>query len=131
MEKVNQIIQGDVLTVLKTFSDESIDMVVTSPPYWGLRDYGKETKSVWDENGNCEHQFKMRKHEQSDAAIKQGPNSMIRQDHTEPKKWGEGFCPKCGAWFGQLGLEPTFDLYLGHLIEIFNEIKREIGRAHV
>lgn len=31
---------GDALTVLKTMPDESIDMVMTSPPYWGLRDYG-------------------------------------------------------------------------------------------
>lgn len=32
--------QGDALTVLKTLPDESIDMVLTSPPYYGLRDYG-------------------------------------------------------------------------------------------
>lgn len=38
--KLNQTIQGDALTVLKTLPDESIDCVVTSPPYWGLRDYG-------------------------------------------------------------------------------------------
>jgi DNA modification methylase len=37
--KPNTIIQGDVLEVLKGLSDESVDCVVTSPPYWGLRDY--------------------------------------------------------------------------------------------
>jgi len=31
---------GDVLAVLKTMDSESIHCVVTSPPYWGLRDYG-------------------------------------------------------------------------------------------
>lgn len=31
---------GDCLAVLKTMDDESVDCVVTSPPYWGLRDYG-------------------------------------------------------------------------------------------
>lgn len=36
------IIQGDALTTLKELDDESIDCVVTSPPYWGLRDYGHE-----------------------------------------------------------------------------------------
>ena len=36
----NKIIQGDCLEVLKTLPDESIDMVMTSPPYWALRDYG-------------------------------------------------------------------------------------------
>lgn len=37
---INKIIGGDALEVLKTIPDESIDCVVTSPPYWGLRDYG-------------------------------------------------------------------------------------------
>lgn len=32
--------QGDALTVLRTLPDCSVHMVVTSPPYWGLRDYG-------------------------------------------------------------------------------------------
>ena len=34
------ILQGDVLAVLKTLPDSLVDCVVTSPPYWGLRDYG-------------------------------------------------------------------------------------------
>ncbi len=40
--KHNIIYNGDTLEVLKTFPDASIDCVVTSPPYWGLRDYGIE-----------------------------------------------------------------------------------------
>ena len=40
--ELNKIYQGDSLEVLKTFPDESIDMCVTSPPYWGLRDYDEE-----------------------------------------------------------------------------------------
>ena len=31
---------GDSLQVLRTLPDESVHCVVTSPPYWGLRDYG-------------------------------------------------------------------------------------------
>jgi len=38
----NKIILGDALEVLKTFPDECIDCVITSPPYWGLRDYQVE-----------------------------------------------------------------------------------------
>lgn len=37
-----RIIQGDSLEVLKTLPDESVDCVITSPPYWALRDYGCE-----------------------------------------------------------------------------------------
>jgi len=36
----NQTMFGDALEVLKTIPDESVQMCVTSPPYWGLRDYG-------------------------------------------------------------------------------------------
>ena len=35
-----RILQGDCREVLKTLPDESVHCVVTSPPYWGLRDYG-------------------------------------------------------------------------------------------
>jgi DNA modification methylase len=38
--ETNKIYQGNSLDVLNTFPDESVDCVVTSPPYWGLRDYG-------------------------------------------------------------------------------------------
>jgi len=37
-----RIIQGDVLEVLRTLPADSVHCVVTSPPYWGLRDYGIE-----------------------------------------------------------------------------------------
>jgi len=34
------IYHGDALTILKEMEAESINCVITSPPYWGLRDYG-------------------------------------------------------------------------------------------
>ena len=37
---INHIICGPADQVLKSFPNESIDCVITSPPYWGLRDYG-------------------------------------------------------------------------------------------
>jgi len=37
-------------------------------------------------------------------------------------------CSKCGAWKGQLGLEPTFDLYIKHLCDIFDEVKRVLRK---
>lgn len=39
---MNKIILGDALAVLKTLPDESVDCIITSPPYYGLRDYGIE-----------------------------------------------------------------------------------------
>jgi DNA modification methylase len=38
--KINTVVCGDSLAVLKTFPNESVDCVITSPPYFNLRDYG-------------------------------------------------------------------------------------------
>ena len=37
-----RIITGSALEVLRTFASDSVQCVITSPPYWGLRDYGVE-----------------------------------------------------------------------------------------
>ena len=39
---INKIYNGDVLDILKKMPSESVDMCITSPPYWGLRDYGSD-----------------------------------------------------------------------------------------
>ena len=36
----NRILHGDALTKLKEIPEKSINMCMTSPPYWALRDYG-------------------------------------------------------------------------------------------
>jgi len=60
---MNQVIQGDCLEVMKSFDDNSIDMVLTSPPYDNLRDYkgytfdfegiAKEIYRVLKDGGVC------------------------------------------------------------------------------
>ena len=51
--KTNMIMNGDALTHLKELESESINCVMTSPPYWALRDYGIEgqlgLESTFDE----------------------------------------------------------------------------------
>ena len=37
-----RLLQGDCLELMRKMPDKSIDMVITSPPYFGLRDYGNE-----------------------------------------------------------------------------------------
>ena len=36
------ILNGDVIACLRSLPDACVQCVVTSPPYWGLRDYGVE-----------------------------------------------------------------------------------------
>ncbi len=39
-----KILQGDCIESLKKLKDESVNTCVTSPPYWGLRDYGNNNQ---------------------------------------------------------------------------------------
>jgi len=125
--RVREIIQGDVLEVLRKFPDESIDCIVTSPPYWGLRDYGEGAKKIWDGDPGCEHEWES-------AGIKKlrGTDSAPRKEVFDKIHLSQGaFCRKCGAWYGQLGLEPTLELYLDHMLEITKELKRVLKGSGV
>ncbi|RLJ08584.1 MAG: hypothetical protein DRP12_00015 [Candidatus Aenigmatarchaeota archaeon] len=118
---VNQIVLGDALEVLKKLPDESVDCIITSPPYWGLRNYGQETWRVWDGDPNCEHEW-----------VSGGNDDGKRKKSIPSAHLSLGmFCKKCGAWYGQLGLEPTLDLYLDHLLEIMRELKRVLKKRGV
>jgi len=124
-EYLNRIIQGDALLVLKQMPSEFVDTIITSPPYWGLRDYGEETKGVWGGDMNCEHEWGP---EIPRKYHKAGETNPGKEGYTKNAgAWGQSsgqFCQRCGAWYGQLGLEPTLDLFIEHLLEITKELKR-------
>jgi len=91
------ILLGDVRASLQVLPANSIDCVVTSPPYWGLRDYGLPLQ-VWDDGEHgCDHRWT-------------GNNGTK--------------CADCGAWRGQLGLEPSLELYVVHMVEVFRGLRR-------
>ena len=46
--KTNIIHTGDCFDVLPTLPDESVHMVMTSPPYWNLRDYDHAGQSGFE-----------------------------------------------------------------------------------
>lgn len=73
---INKTYTGHNIDVMSTFPDKCIDCIITSPPYYQLRNY------------KTEHQI-----------------------------WGDG-------WKGELGLEPTYQMYIEHLIMVFSECKR-------
>lgn len=75
-EWTNRVWCGHVLGYLPQIADRSVQCVVTSPPYWGLRRYP-----------------------------------------LHPQLWADG-------WQGDLGLEPTPDLYLEHLVAVLREVRR-------
>jgi len=103
---------------------------MTSPPYWSLRDYGIEPV-IWDAGEPCEHQWDDVKARRpatpgdvpSDKSIIAAKYKDNYDTALRPSR-GSAFCVKCGAWKGRLGLEPTPELFIKHLCDIFDEIKR-------
>lgn len=127
----NKLLQGDALTKLKELKEKSVDMCMTSPPYWALRDYGDGNEQIWDEVKDCEHEWRTHKtpprggHSHPDRLPKVGANKDEMTKGTSARfGYESNFCNKCGAWKGQLGLEPTFNLYIKHLCDIFDGVKR-------
>ena len=117
--KTNHILQGSVFDRLKDIEDESIQCVVTSPPYWGLRDYGTAEWEGGDEN--CEHKIGRFEHS---VSSKQKSNSASAGHQAKEK------CPKCGAVRKdkQLGLEETPEEFVDNLVKMFREVKRVLRK---
>lgn len=125
LEKIlNNIVNGNVYEVLKLIPDNSIDMCVTSPPYYGLRDYGT-TPVILGGNSDCEHEWV--------SGIKKGITGGKNSDKVKIKgkenyqivNDREFFiCEKCQAYKGELGSEPNKEMFIDHLNLIFDELYR-------
>ena len=109
----NKIISGDALTVLHEMPDESAHCCITSPPYWGLRKYDAPD-SVWGGSKDCEHEWGHEKQSKYDGegvrwrgSFKTGGTPNQKDIPTTVSQGS--LCVRCGAWRGQLGLEPTPD----------------------
>ena len=122
--KVNFIYTGDTLEVLQTFPDECVDCIITSPPYFGLRDYGTAKWKGGDEN--CDHQ--VGRNTRGGLTEFQKGNKGSFGD--ESIKNGQS-CPKCGAIRIdlQIGLESTLNEYLDKMLAITAECKRVLKKT--
>ena len=121
--EMNKVYLGNSLEVIKTFPDESVDCVVTSPPYYGLRDYGTGTWVGGDPN--CNHEA-ARKKTRFDYAIDEKQASSKGTD----MKCYSNVCPVCGAVRKdeQIGLEETPEAYIERLVSLFREIRRVLKK---
>ena len=57
---INKIIEGDCLKSLREMPDNSVNCCITSPPYYGLRDYGTANWVGGDKG--CDHVQSENKH---------------------------------------------------------------------
>lgn len=93
--------QGDSLTVLRQLPSQSVQCVVTSPPYWGLRDYGTGTWSGGDVT--CDHvQTELNCEKNSTSTLKNDGRRFETTGHSGSeyaayKKQFKHVCGKCGA----------------------------------
>ena len=131
---VNQawsIRQGNALERLREMPDESVHCVVTSPPYYGLRDYGLSGQ-VWGGEPYCEHEWSQERYQRRANDSKPGAKQSTNNGSVgREKPIDHSFCTRCGAWFGTLGLEPTLDLYVQHIVEVFREVWRVLRKDGV
>jgi DNA modification methylase len=108
---MNKLYRGDCLKILRRLPDESVQCCVTSPPYWGLRDYGT---AKW-QGGNAECDHSPRAHQ-----------STAKSNGTDALRDKPGQICKCGARRidQQLGLESTPEAYIARMVEVFGEVRR-------
>ena len=119
---------GNVIDELRKIPSESVDCIVSSPPYYGLRSY-KGADTMWGGNPECEHEwmnFKKTWHSGTNAGTKE---LTVRGTFHNNFSDINGTCSKCGAWKGQLGLEPTYQLYVEHLMLVMKELKRVLKKT--
>lgn len=112
---LNHIYEGEALEILKTLPSDSINCCITSPPYYGLRDYG--TASWEGGDPNCDHKPKFKK----------SVSATVGNDVKDiGKLYYQDVCKKCGAIRvdKQIGIEHTPEEYVQKLVEVFREVKR-------
>jgi len=111
---MNKVYFGDCRESLKQMKEEGVKVqtCITSPPYYGLRDYGTATWMGGDEN--CSHK---RDSKHSDKTI----TGHANKDLTVGDAIYKTFCPKCGAVRedSQIGLEESPQAYVDAIVSVF------------
>jgi len=113
------ILFGNCQDTLKEFAPNSARTCVTSPPYYGLRDYGTATWIGGDPN--CNHR--------RDSKVKAENCNTGHKNHDEMYGVGDAIyktvCPKCGAirQDSQIGLEETPEKYVEEMVKVFRLVR--------
>lgn len=117
---------GDVLQKSKLLPDKCVRCVITSPPYYGLRDYLTATWLGGD--SNCDH-LRISKDKSVQTALAKSTLSGGKKNQEvayADKRHSKGVCKKCGAVRidQQIGLELSPELYIEKLVAVFRECWR-------
>ena len=115
------VLVGDVLEQLALLPDASVQCVVTSPPYWGLRDYGTATWEGGDPS--CQHNARS-----GDLRFTHPISAKQSSNAGSAGSAGEK-CHHCGAKRvdAQIGLELSPAAYVAALVGVFREVRRVLA----
>ena len=115
----NKIFVSDCIEGMRKLPDECVDMCCTSPPYWGLRDYGNTEWKGGDEK--CDHINNINPRSTRPKGKLDGGSLDKYNEMPFIKE-----CHKCGAIRkdNQLGLEETPEEYVENMVKVFREVKR-------
>jgi len=121
-----QVLTGDCRDVLRTLPERSVHTVITSPPYFGLRDYGT---GEWDGgNPDCRHSTgtPMRTNAKPTVPHADRGPTTFHGGGTRAEEFYRDRCDDCGATRvdRQIGLEPTPDEFVQALVEVFRDVRR-------
>src|ERR1035437_7582822 len=118
---------GDAVACLRELPDESVNCCVTSPPYWGLRDYGT---GQWEGgDAGCDHRASGERRQLPHGDGRPGETDLYANERVLLAGVGATFkdvCGKCGAIRIdlQLGLEKTPEEYIAKMVAVFREVRR-------
>jgi site-specific DNA-methyltransferase (adenine-specific) len=119
----HRIILGDCIEGMKTLPDGCVQTCITSPPYFGLRDYGTANWKGGD--SNCDHVADPTKTKKfGNPAFNE--NRPSREQTKVEGYYYKDVCGKCGATCedSQIGQEDTVEGYVEKMVEVFREVKR-------
>jgi DNA modification methylase len=120
-----KILHGDCIESLKSLEDQSVNTCITSPPYWGLRDYGTAEWEGGDED--CDHTYHVPSPYNKNFNERWGnPSGNRKQESERHNVEYKKECKKCGAIRKdkQLGMEDTPEEFTENLVKVFREVKR-------
>lgn len=128
------IYQGHVLDKIKELPDNSIHCIITSPPYFGPRNYDLDPV-IWGDNvhtQSCKHDWVYKTRTRRINDVKPGKKQSTNKGSLYrdiPVPYAD--CQICGAWLGCLGLEPTVELYVSHIVDVCRELRRVLRKDGV
>lgn len=123
MTERNKIICGDWKEAARQLAPASIDCIITSPPYYGLRDYGTATWKGGD--ADCDHVERRIRTGDGLAQLSEAYRGGGHKAAEVPVIQFRGECGKCGAVSvdQQIGQEETPEAYISSLVEGFRILR--------